>query len=81
MALKLVSCEPEIEDLADCLNKMGAKVSGAGTSTIIVQGVSRLSGATHAVLPDRIETGSFLMLGALAATDQASAALPSKWAP
>src|SRR5689334_16024993 len=53
------ACEPEIADLADCLNKMGAKVSGAGTPTIRVQGVSRLSGATHAVLPDRIETGTY----------------------
>src|SRR6202050_1360061 len=47
--------EPEIADVADCLNKMGAKISGAGTSRIVVQGVAKLSGARHSVLPDRIE--------------------------
>ena len=52
------ACEPEITDLADCLNKMGAKVTGAGTATIRVQGVSKLNGARHSVLPDRIETGT-----------------------
>ncbi|MEM8797735.1 MAG: UDP-N-acetylglucosamine 1-carboxyvinyltransferase, partial [Pseudomonadota bacterium] len=48
--------EPEVTDLADCLTKMGAKISGAGTSTITIQGVDRLYGAHHIVLPDRIET-------------------------
>ncbi len=60
------ACEPEIVDLADCLNKMGAKVSGAGTPTIHIQGVSRLGGATHAVMPDRIETGTFALAAAMA---------------
>jgi len=60
------ACEPEMVDLADCLNKMGAKVSGAGTSTIHVQGVSRLGGATHAVMPDRIETGTYALAAAMA---------------
>ncbi len=60
------ACEPEITDLAECLNKMGAKVSGAGTPTIRVQGVGRLSGATHAVLPDRIETGTYALAAAMA---------------
>ena len=60
------ACEPEMVDLADCLNKMGAKVSGAGTSTIRIQGVSRLHGATHAVMPDRIETGTFAVAAAMA---------------
>ncbi|MCR5876200.1 UDP-N-acetylglucosamine 1-carboxyvinyltransferase [Phenylobacterium sp. J426] len=60
------ACEPEIEDLADCLNKMGAKITGAGTSEIHIQGVSRLSGATHAVLPDRIETGTYALAAAMA---------------
>jgi UDP-N-acetylglucosamine 1-carboxyvinyltransferase len=60
------ACEPEMVDLADCLNKMGAKVTGAGTSTIRVQGVSRLNGATHAVLPDRIETGTYALAAAMA---------------
>ncbi|MDB5417487.1 MAG: UDP-N-acetylglucosamine 1-carboxyvinyltransferase [Phenylobacterium sp.] len=58
--------EPEMVDLAECLNKMGAKVSGAGTSTIQIQGVSRLSGATHAVMPDRIETGTYAVAAAMA---------------
>ncbi|MGZ6016745.1 MAG: UDP-N-acetylglucosamine 1-carboxyvinyltransferase [Phenylobacterium sp.] len=60
------ACEPEMVDLADCLNKMGAKVSGAGTSTILIQGVSRLHGATHAVMPDRIETGTYAVAAAMA---------------
>jgi len=60
------ACEPEMIDLADCLNKMGAKVSGAGTSTIHIEGVSRLHGATHAVIPDRIETGTYAMAAAMA---------------
>lgn len=53
--------EPEITDLANCLNAMGAQVEGAGTSTITIDGVERLSGARHTVLPDRIETGSYAM--------------------
>jgi UDP-N-acetylglucosamine 1-carboxyvinyltransferase len=61
--------EPEIGDLAACLNKMGAKISGAGTSRIIVEGVSRLSGARHSVLPDRIETGTYAMAVAMTGGD------------
>ena len=60
------ACEPEMVDLADCLNAMGGKVSGAGTSTIRIQGVSRLHGATHAVMPDRIETGTYAVAAAMA---------------
>ncbi|HEY3947660.1 UDP-N-acetylglucosamine 1-carboxyvinyltransferase [Phenylobacterium sp.] len=60
------ACEPEMVDLADCLNAMGAQVSGAGTSTIRIQGVSRLHGATHAVMPDRIETGTYAVAAAMA---------------
>jgi UDP-N-acetylglucosamine 1-carboxyvinyltransferase len=60
------ACEPEMVDLADCLNAMGAKVSGAGTSTIHIRGVSRLHGATHAVMPDRIETGTYALAAAMA---------------
>jgi UDP-N-acetylglucosamine 1-carboxyvinyltransferase len=52
--------EPEIIDLARCLVAMGAKISGAGTDRIVVEGVDRLHGATHAVMPDRIETGTFV---------------------
>ena len=58
--------EPEVADLAACLGKMGAKIEGAGTSTIRIQGVPRLHGAVHPVLPDRIETGTYAM--AVAAT-------------
>jgi len=53
--------EPEIVDLARCLSLMGARIEGAGTSTIHVEGVSRLGGARHRVLPDRIETGTYAM--------------------
>ena len=53
--------EPEVVDLANCLIAMGAKIRGAGTPVIEVEGVSELHGATHSVLPDRIETGSFLL--------------------
>ena len=63
------ACEPEIEDLAICLNAMGAKVEGAGTSTIHVTGVPRLGGATHSVIPDRIETGTFAVAAAMAGGD------------
>ena len=57
--------EPEVTDVADCLNKMGAKISGAGTSHIVVEGVAKLHGARHAVLPDRIETGTYAMAVAM----------------
>jgi UDP-N-acetylglucosamine 1-carboxyvinyltransferase len=60
------ACEPELADLADCLNAMGARVGGAGTSVIRIQGVSRLHGATHAVMPDRIETGTYALAAAMA---------------
>ncbi|WP_374576836.1 UDP-N-acetylglucosamine 1-carboxyvinyltransferase [Phenylobacterium sp.] len=60
------ACEPELGDLADCLNAMGAKVSGAGTSTIMIQGVDRLHGATHSVIADRIETGTYALAAAMA---------------
>ncbi|MBI4203585.1 MAG: UDP-N-acetylglucosamine 1-carboxyvinyltransferase [Betaproteobacteria bacterium] len=56
--------EPEIVDLADCLNAMGARVRGAGTDTITIEGVDRLHRATHRVMPDRIETGTFLVAAA-----------------
>jgi len=56
--------EPEVVDLARCLNAMGARVSGAGTDVITIDGVDRLSGATHRIMPDRIETGTFLAAAA-----------------
>jgi UDP-N-acetylglucosamine 1-carboxyvinyltransferase len=61
--------EPEVVDVADCLIKMGAKISGAGTSRIVVEGVSRLNGARHSVLPDRIETGTYAMAVAMTGGD------------
>ena len=57
--------EPEVVDLANCLNSMGAIIEGAGTDTIRIQGVENLAGTTHSVMPDRIETGTFLVAGAL----------------
>jgi len=61
--------EPEIGDVADCLNKMGARISGIGTSRLIVEGVTRLGGARHRVLPDRIETGTYAMAVAMTGGD------------
>jgi UDP-N-acetylglucosamine 1-carboxyvinyltransferase len=61
--------EPEIKDVADCLNKMGARINGAGTSRIVVDGVSKLHGARHRVLPDRIETGTYAMAVAMTGGD------------
>jgi UDP-N-acetylglucosamine 1-carboxyvinyltransferase len=58
--------EPEVVDLANCLAAMGAKIEGAGTSVIRVQGVASLHGAAHAVMPDRIETGTYLAAAAAA---------------
>jgi UDP-N-acetylglucosamine 1-carboxyvinyltransferase len=58
--------EPEIVDLADCLIKMGAKIEGAGTPVVRIVGVERLSGAEHAVTPDRIETGTYALAAAMA---------------
>ncbi|WP_424629163.1 UDP-N-acetylglucosamine 1-carboxyvinyltransferase [Bradyrhizobium sp. SYSU BS000235] len=63
------ACEPEIVDVADCLNKMGAKIVGAGTTRIVVEGVSKLHGARHTVLPDRIETGTYAMAVAMTGGD------------
>jgi UDP-N-acetylglucosamine 1-carboxyvinyltransferase len=61
--------EPEIVNLADCLNAMGARIEGAGTETITIQGVAALSGATHEIIPDRIETGTYAMAVAMAGGD------------
>jgi UDP-N-acetylglucosamine 1-carboxyvinyltransferase len=58
--------EPEVGDLATCLTKMGARIAGIGTDRLVIEGVERLEGATHTVLPDRIETGTYAM--AVAAT-------------
>jgi len=56
--------EPEVVDLAACLTAMGAKIEGAGTDRIVIEGVPRLHGATHAIMPDRIETGTFIAAAA-----------------
>ena len=61
--------EPEIVDVADCLNKMGARISGAGTKQIVIEGAAKLNGARHTVLPDRIETGTYAMATAMAGGD------------
>jgi len=61
--------EPEVADLADLLNKMGARIEGAGTVTIRVQGVEKLHGAKHRIIPDRIEAGTFIIAGALTGGD------------
>jgi UDP-N-acetylglucosamine 1-carboxyvinyltransferase len=63
------ACEPEILDVADCLNKMGARVTGAGTPRIAIEGVRRLHSARHTVLPDRIETGTYAMAVAMTGGD------------
>jgi len=61
--------EPEVADLAALLNKMGAKIEGAGTATIRVKGVNKLKGAKHRIIPDRIEAGTFLIAGAMTGGD------------
>lgn len=61
--------EPEVVDLANCLIAMGARISGAGTDVIRIQGVDKLHGATHAIMPDRIETGTYLCAAAVTGGD------------
>jgi UDP-N-acetylglucosamine 1-carboxyvinyltransferase len=63
------ACEPEIADVARCLNKMGARVGGAGTPRITIEGVEKLHGARHTVLPDRIEAGTYAMAVAMTGGD------------
>ncbi len=63
--LKNAAREPEITDLADCLSKMGARIEGAGTAEITIEGVDRLGGATHPVIADRIELGTYMLAPAL----------------
>src|ERR1035438_9286509 len=67
--LRNAAREPEVVDLAELLIKMGAKIEGAGTSTIRVQGVERLGGAEHTIIADRIEAGTFLVAGAITGGD------------
>ena len=63
--IESAACEPEIADLGDFLNAMGANVSGAGTPRITIEGVDELHGATHRVIPDRIEAGTFMIASAI----------------
>ena len=63
--IRNAACEPEITDLANMLNKMGAQIEGLDTNTLIVTGVERLHGCEHSVVPDRIETGSYLAAAAI----------------
>ena len=64
--IKNAAREPEVVDLANCLGKMGAKISGAGTGEIVVEGVKKLNGGNYSVMPDRIETGTFMVAAAMA---------------
>ena len=63
--LQNAACEPEVVDLAEMLNDMGAKIEGAGTPTMTIEGVRELKGTTHHIIPDRIEAGTFLAAGAI----------------
>ena len=67
--LRNAATEPEVADLATLLNKMGARIVGAGTSTIEIEGVKEVHGASHSVIPDRIEAGTFLIAGAITKGD------------
>ena len=67
--IRNAACEPEVADLAACLNKMGARIRGAGTPTIEIDGVARLNGAHHRVLPDRIEAGTYATAVAMTGGD------------
>src|SRR5262245_39351300 len=61
--------EPEVADLAICLGKMGARIDGIGSSTLVIEGVDRLTGAVHHIIPDRIETGTYAMAAAMTGGD------------
>jgi UDP-N-acetylglucosamine 1-carboxyvinyltransferase len=63
--IESAACEPEVQDLGDYLNAMGARVSGAGTPRLVIEGVDHLQGSEHRVIPDRIEAGTFMIAAAL----------------
>jgi UDP-N-acetylglucosamine 1-carboxyvinyltransferase len=67
--IESAAAEPEVVDLANFLNKMGAKIEGAGTRRIVIEGVEELHGAEHEVIPDRIEAGTYLVAGAMMGGD------------
>jgi UDP-N-acetylglucosamine 1-carboxyvinyltransferase len=75
--LENVAREPEVQELAVVLNKMGAKIRGAGTSAMEIEGVDNLSGIDHAILPDRIEAGTFMVAAAITAATSSSSTRPS----
>ena len=63
--IECAACEPEVADLADYLNAMGARIDGAGTPHLVIEGVERLTGVEHRMIPDRIEAGTFMMAAAI----------------
>jgi UDP-N-acetylglucosamine 1-carboxyvinyltransferase len=63
--IESAACEPEVTDLADYLNRMGARIAGAGTPRLVIDGVERLTGCEHTVIPDRIEAGTFMIAAAV----------------
>lgn len=67
--LRNAACEPEVVDLANYLNMRGARISGAGTDTIVIEGVSEIRGGTYDIMPDRIETGTYVIAGAITRGD------------
>ncbi len=67
--IKLAAAEPHVQDLGDFLNKMGARVQGHGTHTVVIDGVDRLHGAEHEIIPDQIEAGTFMVAAALTRGD------------
>jgi len=67
--IESAACEPEVYDLAEFLNSMGAKISGHGTRTITIEGVEKLHGVDHTVIPDRIEAATFMVAGIMASTE------------
>jgi len=74
--------EPEVADLGALLNAMGANIEGAGSSTIRIKGVSKLHGARHRIIPDRIEAGTFIIAGALTGgTSESPDAIPRTLLP
>ena len=62
--IECAACEPEVQDLSRMLVKMGAQIHGIGSPRLVIEGVERLAGAEHSVIPDRIEAGTFLVAGA-----------------
>ena len=77
--LKNAAKEPEVLDLADCLNKMGAKITGAGTNEITIEGVTELQPTHHEVIPDRIEAGTYLMAGAITGGEIKTTGCPAQY--